>query len=136
MSLGSWNPADGKETVQYTLDTNLLQQIITWIQHPTWQTELSDLVKQLPAGSNQMMKLDSTVWIDGANGFARSELWSLIQFFTLLEQQEALFHAGDKSPVIGLNKLLKQRGEALTRDEVLWIKANTDNRYLPNGPLL
>lgn len=136
MSLGSWNPADGKETVQYTLDTHLLQQIISWTQQAEWQTSLADLVNQLPAGSNQMMKLDSSAWINGASGFSRSELWALIQFFTLLEQQEALFHAGDKSPVIGLNKLLKQRGEALTRDEVLWIKANTDNRYLPNGPLL
>lgn len=132
MSLGSWNPADGKETVQYTLDTRLLQQI----SNNDWQSDLAAFSQTLPSGSNQMMKLDASVWMESLRDFSRSELWSLIQFFTLLEQQDALYHAGDKSPVIGLNKLLKQRGEALTRDEVMWIKANTDNRYLPNGPLL
>ena len=132
MSLGSWNPADGKETVQYTLDTRLLQQI----SNTDWQTDLAAFSNTLPSGSNHMMKLDASVWVEALSAFSRSELWSLIQFFTLLEQQDALYYAGDKSHVIGLNKLLKQRGENLTRDEVLWIKANTDNRYLPNGPLL
>lgn len=136
MSLGSWNPADGKETVQYTLDTHLLQQIIHWTEHADWQENISSLSQQLPSGSNQMMKLDSAVWIEQTATLSRADIWALMQAFTLLEQTDALFYAGDKSPVIGLNKLLKQRGENLTRDEVLWIKSNTDNRYLPNGPLL
>lgn len=136
MSLGSWNPADGKETVQYTLDKQLLKRLAQQAQAPNWQEQLEEIIVSLPAGANQMMKLDAQAWASAAGDFARAEIWALIQFFTVLEQREALYHAGDKSPVIGLNKLLKHRGEPLSRDEVLWIKANTDNRYLPNGPLL
>jgi hypothetical protein len=30
---------------------------------------------------------------------------------------------------------LRQRGEKLSRDMLLWIRANTDNRFIPNGGL-
>jgi len=45
------------------------------------------------------------------------------------------FELGARSPVIALVRLLKQRGE-YPDDLTGWVKANTDNRFLPYGSLL
>lgn len=136
MSLGSWNPDDGSEPVTYQLDCALLQQLADFVSNDDWQQQLCVFIQQLPSDANAMMKLDAATWMTTCSDWARPSIWQLIQFFTVIEQQNALYNAGDKSPVIGLNKLLKQRQQPLSRDEVLWIKAHSDNRFLPNGPLL
>ena len=64
-----------------------------------------------------------------------SVLRSLIFFFTRLESKQSRFFAGDRSPVITLNKLLKAFGHKLDRQSLLWIRANTQNKFLPNGPI-
>lgn len=136
MSLGSWNPDDGSESVTYQLDCALLQQLADFVSNDDWQQQLRVFIQQLPSDANAMMKLDAATWMTTCSDWGRPSIWQLIQFFTVIEQQNALYNAGDKSPVIGLNKLLKQRQQPLSRDEVLWIKAHSDNRFLPNGPLL
>ena len=58
-------------------------------------------------------------------------------FFTLIEMALPEWAAGAKSPVISINKILKSRGHKLEKDMLLWIKQNSDNRFIPNGsPLL
>ncbi len=59
----------------------------------------------------------------------------LIRIFTLGEMQFSSWAAGDKSPVIALVQLLKQRG-VYEPDMTRWIKSNTTNRFLPHGNLL
>ncbi len=59
----------------------------------------------------------------------------LIKVFTLGEMRYSSWSAGDKSPVIVLVKVLKQRGSydaSLTR----WIKSHTTNKFLPHGSLM
>ena len=48
---------------------------------------------------------------------------------------ENWWEAGNKSPVIPLVKILKERGD-FEADLRKWIKSNTKNRYLPNGSAL
>jgi hypothetical protein len=63
------------------------------------------------------------------------EVLALIRLFTLAESAFGAWEAGAQSPVIPLVALLKRRGsypESLTR----WIKANSDNRFLPHGSLM
>ena len=60
---------------------------------------------------------------------------SLVRLFTLVEDQVSGWEAGNKSPVIWLVKVLKERGD-LEADLRKWIKSNTKNRYLPHGSAL
>jgi hypothetical protein len=82
------------------------------------------------------MKLGAHDWQDVLTPLAEGALLQLVRFFTLIEQQLPHWHGGDKSPVIWISRLLKKRGTPLSRETVLWIKANSDNRFLPNGPVL
>ena len=67
--------------------------------------------------------------------FSNEEIEHLMRFFTIAEQLPG-WHAADNSPVIWLGKLLKQRGVGINKELVLWIKENSDNRFLPHGPLI
>jgi len=63
------------------------------------------------------------------------QVLQLIRIFTLGEMQFSSWAAGDKSPVIVLVQLLKQRG-VYDPEMTRWIKSNTTNRFLPHGNLL
>ncbi|MEZ5493611.1 MAG: hypothetical protein R3E61_03220 [Pseudomonadales bacterium] len=135
MTLGSWNPTDGSETVTYRIDAGLLDRCIAFAHTANWQ-DLSAWEQQLPSGSNQVMKLTAHDWQDVLAPLDEAALLNLVRFFTLIEQQLPHWRGGDKSPVIWISRLLKKRGTPLSRETVLWIKANSDNRFLPNGPVL
>jgi hypothetical protein len=73
-------------------------------------------------------------WAAAAANLSSAELESLVRLFTLAERLPG-WDAGARSPVIVLVAELKRRDaypEALTA----WIKANTNNRFLPYGSLL
>lgn len=73
-------------------------------------------------------------WGRAAAELAPAELERLIRLFTRAETLPG-WESGPRSPVIPLAAELKKRGEyppELTR----WIKANTENRFLPYGSLM
>lgn len=73
-------------------------------------------------------------WVDQVASLDDDALRRLIYLFTLAEQTVPGWQAGDKSPVIVMVRALKNRGTysvELTR----WIKAHTDNKFLPHGSL-
>lgn len=61
------------------------------------------------------------------------ELVQLVRFFTLAEQHWAGWEGSDKNPVVWICKELKQREAFPDADLIQWIKAHTENRYLPYG---
>lgn len=136
MSLGSWDPKDGSESLVYTIDPALLIQCSAfataghWTILPAWEKE------SLPGNASQMMKLSASQWLPALEHLDEATLLNLVRFFTVAEQLLPHWHGGDKSPVIWISRLLRQRGTPLSRDMVLWIKGNSDNRFLPNGPIL
>ncbi|MEX0943239.1 MAG: hypothetical protein WD002_11925 [Pseudomonadales bacterium] len=69
-----------------------------------------------------------------AESLSDAEIETLIRFFTLAEMQLSGWDGGQDSPVIPLVRILKARG-AFKADLRRWIKANTDNRFLPYGAL-
>ena len=81
-----------------------------------------------------LMQLAEAPW-QVAEAFGDEELIALIRFFTLAEMQLEGWHGGKRSPVIYLVRILKARG-AFDAGLRRWIKANTDNRYLPYGSAL
>lgn len=70
-----------------------------------------------------------------AESLSDAELESLIRFFTLAEMQLPGWEGGKQSPVIYLVRILRARG-SFAAGLRKWIKAHTDNRYLPYGSVL
>ena len=82
-----------------------------------------------------VMTLDADQWTTAARDADAAQLIAWIRFFTLAEARLPGFEAGAKSPVIPLARTLRERGE-YPDDLTTWIKAHTDNRFLPHGSLL
>lgn len=77
---------------------------------------------------------DAVDWKAAAAGLDSGDLLALVRLFTLAERLPG-WEAGARSPVIPIVQTLKSRGD-YPDDLTAWIKANTDNRFLPYGSLL
>ncbi|MBB5187090.1 hypothetical protein HNQ57_001353 [Zhongshania antarctica] len=133
MAIGSWTPEKEKDTL--SIDTQWLQQCIALSR--------SDKLELLPAPFSEQeqqkyavfMRVAPEQWQAAVADFSNDELVDLIRFFTRAEKLISGWDAGKESPAIWINKALRKRGEKLSRDMLLWIRANTDNRFIPNGGL-
>ena len=140
MAIGVWQPAKSKGPA--ALDLAALRACATLMQPSAAETvaeqgnpQLQDhLSSQQIQDNNQWMRQDEAYW-QAAEALQEDELVALVRFFTLAEMQLPGWDAGKQSPVIYLVRMLKQR-QAFAPALRQWIKANTDNRYLPNGALL
>jgi hypothetical protein len=74
-------------------------------------------------------------WEACSENLSDGDAIALIRLFTLAESVFPGWQAGARSPVVLLAATLKRRG-AYPDDLTRWIKANTDNRFLPYGSLL
>ena len=135
MSLGSWDPKAANAETNFSIDRKVLERFLEISQHQ----QLDQLDEKLSAEDQQiqagLMTQDKHSWFAVAESFSDEELGQLMRFFTLAEKLPG-WEAGDKSPVIWLGKILKKRGTGIDRELLLWIKANTNNQYLPHGSLL
>lgn len=134
MTLGSWDPNAEPTTTSLQLEAGQLQRFIDFSQN-----ELLDNVEQLLSANEQqtyagLMQLDKTQWQEAADGLSDTEIVHLMRFLTKAEQLPG-WEAGAKSPVIWLGKILKQRGTGIPRELTVWIRANSDNRFIPHGAL-
>lgn len=127
MSVGAWDPAEQIRA----LDGSVL-------------AELTEAAKRLhldgfglsAAAAGRLaatVRLAPEAW-RAAEGLADDDLIALVRFYTLAEGRFADWKAGAKSPVIALCRMLRSRG-AWPADLTAWIKANSDNRFLPYGSL-
>ncbi len=131
MTIGVWQPAKADAEKGLSLDDLKAYAVLT-------DGALENLAASLSAaqigGDGRLMRLDEAPW-QVATALNDEELVNLVRFFTLAERQLPGWDGGKQSPVIYLVRILKQR-EAFTPVLRQWVKANTDNRYLPNGALL
>ena len=130
MAVGVWNP---EESEHKTVDTGLLKRFLV-VDPGTGGIQEADLESAGVDAENGIMKLDASAW-QSAEALQTEEIVRLVRIFTLVESQVPGWDAGPKSPVIPLVKLLKKR-DGFTPELRKWIKANTDNRYLPYGSAL
>jgi len=131
MAIGVWEPARGPADKPLKLD-----QLKAYAALP--DAVLTNLAANLTveqvSDDGRLMRLNEAPW-QVATALTDEELVSLVRFFTIAEMQLPGWDGGKQSPVIYLVRILKQRGSfppALRQ----WVKANTDNRYLPNGALV
>jgi len=129
MAIGVWEP---KSPSNLTLEQ--IQAVLTAVKNIDMNELVSILEDDFIRSHSHMMKLDKTSWLHAVD-LDSTEIETLIRFFTLAEMQLPGWDGGDRNPVIYLARILKDRGE-FTPELKKWVKANTDNRYLPNGAVL
>ena len=78
-------------------------------------------------------RLPSEAWQPAA-ALSDEQLIRLVRLYTLAEGRFPEWEAGSASPVIALCRLLRHRG-AWPADLTAWIKARSDNKFLPYGSL-
>lgn len=131
MAIGSWNPED--KASDYVIDNNLLERFIQYAE----KDQLNELENLLSPEEQQqhaqLMLLPSSDWLAASESMNGAELTALIKFFTVAEQLPGWF-AGERSPVISLAKQLKKQ-QGIERELIAWIRAHSENRFLPYGPL-
>ncbi len=74
-------------------------------------------------------------WAAASASLEDEQLVALIRLFTLGESHWSAWKAGDASPVIPLAAELRRRG-GYPADLTTWIRAHSDNRFLPYGNLM
>ena len=129
MTIGTWDPAKSP-----SLTLERLQELLTQISGLEENALSASLNDEFIRSNSQLMKLDATSW-QVAEQLMEDDLVALVRFFTLAEMQLSGWEAGNRNPVIPLVRILKQR-EQFSPELRKWIKASTDNRYLPYGSAL
>lgn len=133
MAIGEWNPEASKNTT-VEIDVEFLHAMVRMVS----EHDLEDITALLDASQISrgavLMTLDPASW-NCIGDWDEPQLEALIRFFTIAEMQLPGWQGGKKSPVIALVKLLKNRN-AFSQELRRWIKANTDNRFLPYGSAL
>ena len=129
MAIGTWDP----EAQATELTPALLGELLAAAQRLEAEDfGLSATDAQRLAG---VARSDQTDWAAAAFGLDDAQLTALIRLYTLAERRFPSWKAGAGSPVIPLAQALRRRNawpEGLTA----WIKARTDNRFLPYGSLM
>lgn len=136
MSIGSWDPSSTNNETPFEFDRELLRKVISLVEANNLDAIASVIPGEQRQQQSRMMTLSRETWFEEAENYSSEELIQLIRFFTLAEMQIPGWEAGEKSPVIWLVKALRQRGTPASKELKLWIKSNTTNKFLPNGPLL
>ena len=131
--LGSWNPESERANIAGNID---LQQFIAGGDEHLVVSTCQKLSAEKIAEIIPLMTQSRDFWLTAATDLSTAEILNLMRFFTLAEEQHSALAAGNKSPVIGLNKLLKSRQETLPSDFLQWLKAHSSNRFIPNGSIL
>ncbi|SDJ93181.1 hypothetical protein [Microbulbifer yueqingensis] len=133
MSVGAWEPENQQEgDAPESIDRAQLERFIHALQQGDQLRESLSLADQ---GASALMRLPATQWLQESESWQDDQLWELIRFFTLAEAQLPGWDGGPESPVIPLAKTLRRRKAPLSREQLLWIREHSDNRYLPYGPL-
>lgn len=126
MSVDSWQPI----TPPNQINDEQLARLLNLNQDQAQEYDLtSDLDWIQP-----LAQVDAKIWQQLAPKLTFDQIQQLIEIFTLAEQQGS-WSLGEKSSVIPLFKILK-KAKGVDRELVKWVKAHTDNKFLPFGPLL
>ncbi|MGI9328029.1 MAG: hypothetical protein ACR2PZ_22605 [Pseudomonadales bacterium] len=83
----------------------------------------------------RLVRQDGADWQLASKDLSNVDLIALIRLLVLAEGQLSGWESGAKSPVIVLAGRLKD-AKAYPAELTAWIKANSENRFLPYGSLL
>ncbi|WP_439134231.1 hypothetical protein [Pseudomaricurvus sp.] len=135
MTVGAWNPEQGQQAADFSIDHKVLASFIELSENQQLEDLNKVLSDDIKSQQAPLMKLSKDVWVKTAESFSDEQVVHLVRFFTLAEMQLSGWEAGGESPVIGLVKALRLRKSPPDKELLLWIKSHSDNRFLPNGAL-
>lgn len=133
MSVGNWTP-DTQQT-DINIDASWLARCVSLSSDEDLAKLPAPFTEQETQSYSALMRLPCETWTAAVEHLDNDALIALIRFFTVAEQRISGWEAGANSPAIWINKVLKQRGERLSTEQLRWIRANSDNRFIPNGGL-
>ena len=132
-TVGTWEPGAAPPTAP---DVDFLWRAIALCR----AGQLEEIESALSAADQRdyaaLMRLDNadgSAWEAAATHFDAGELQDLIRFFTIAEMRLPGWRGDARSPVIALARVLRRSGAPPDRELMLWIRAQSDNRYLPWG---
>ncbi|MEP4547324.1 MAG: hypothetical protein ABJ000_14200 [Saccharospirillum sp.] len=128
MSLGTWTP-DNTAPQPPARDTLIQAATLGQADAEFFPAQTPDALSELQG----WMKQPQSQWQPELEPLETETLIALVRFFTLAEQHWAGWEAGDKNPAIWICKTLKPRGAFPDVELTRWVKAHTDNRFLPYG---
>lgn len=133
MSVGAWEPdRAAQDKTQEPIERELLRRYIAAAQA---DKPLGESLETADMQASHLIRLPVQRWLEESEAWDSEQLWQLIRFFTLAEKQLPGWDAGAESAVIPLAKALRRRKTPLDKEQLLWIKQHSDNRFLPYGPL-
>lgn len=135
MSVGSWNPEGDTQDTVFEINESILRGFIAISEEGQLETLKDQLTETQKNQQSALMTLGKERWFEAAEPFNSEQLMHLVRFFTLAEMQLTGWEAGAESPVIWIVKVLRRRKAPPSKELLLWIKANSDNRFIPNGAL-
>lgn len=131
MSVGNWNPSPSDQTI----NTALIDKALLLCKNDQLESLPKPFSDEECAAIANMMRLPESAWQEPLAGHTDENLRLLLRFFVRAEMQIGGCEAGEHSPAIWINRELKRRGSKLSREELGWIRDNTDNRFIPHGAL-
>lgn len=132
-STGEWLP---ENAASLTLDTEQLKRLARISAEGKLEAIKTLLSESEQAALAQSMQASREQWQTAVAALHDDELIDLIKALATAEMQLPNCNLGAKSAVIHINRHLKQRGSALSKDDLQWLKEHSTNRFLPNGPIL
>ncbi|MFT5484376.1 MAG: hypothetical protein ACI9GW_003041 [Halieaceae bacterium] len=134
MSVGSWDPTVVPVDEASIIPTAWLLECIE-LSRSEQLAELNNCVdSEKVQRYAPLMQREPIEWLHAVESFDSEQLWHLLRFYTVAEDLPG-WDAGYRSPVIVFAKLLKKRGDNISRETLLWIREHSSNRFLPYGPL-
>jgi hypothetical protein len=134
MTVENWNPrAPSASLTERQLER--LLQAAGRLDTPDFGLGTEEIRELAPVARQARRAKPGADWTAAAAALSDDDLVALVRFFTLAEARLAGWEARDASPVVPLAALLKRRG-TYPPDLTSWIKANSDNRFLPHGNLM
>lgn len=133
--VGAWNP----ENKSSKISEEFLQRCLTFCavygEKERWEELSNFLSEEEQQECATIMRLPLEKWQAISVDYEADKLTALIRFFTVAEVALPNCRCGDASPVIALAWRLRSMNGCMERQLLEWIRAHTDNRYLPYGPL-
>ena len=131
MNIGNWTPTNPDAEI----DSALLETGLSASREGKLEelTQILSLDQQTDLASQ--LRLPKETWLIALEHYNSEQLKALLRFFVRAEMLVPGCEVGDQSPAIWANKLLRQRGDRLTKEDLLWIRENTNNRFIPNGSI-
>jgi hypothetical protein len=129
----TWQPNKGSDTVSATD----LQRVANLISS---QSGAKEDIKQLSDSDIELfasyMNATEAAWIGAIRGLSDEQVLNLCMLFTLGEMEFPTWSFAGKNPCIYFLRHLKAKKTIVEKDFIRWLKKQTDNRYIPYGPVL